>query len=225
MVTGIEAAGLALGLFPLVIEGVKFYVSFTKRFTEMIDHKHTLDTFRRELVMEKSLFGNTWYTLMIRAGVHIDPSTKSPTKTTERVLSCLPAYAVGSFVDSCQELNTILRDLEDKFQKYEQVWITPWQGCVTNYRLKADHYKVFTMLRHFTAEDREQCIKRISRLNVNLDRLVNGAPQVEANKLNKVNAARHYQRVRRHAIILYSSLKERLQKSSCHCTVYLLYHS
>ena len=89
---------------------------------------------------------------------------------------------------------------------------------------------MFGMLRNFTREDRDQYIERIHRLNINLNMLVNGAPPtvaVEANKLKKVNVARHYQRARKHAIILYGALKERLQISSCTCevcTVHLLYH-
>lgn len=84
---------------------------------------------------------------------------------------------------------------------------------------------MFIMLRHFKRKDREQCIERIHRLNSNLNMLVNGAAALEANKLRK-DVARHYQRVRKHAIILYSALKERLQISSCQCkvcTVHLFY--
>lgn len=91
--------------------------------------------------------------------------------------------------------------------------------------------KMFTMLRHFRKEDRKQYIDRIHRLNSNLDKLVNGVPQppaVEVNKQQGVNVAEHYQRVRRHAIILYGALKERLQiSSSCLCkvcTVHLSYY-
>ena len=80
---------------------------------------------------------------------------------------------------------------------------------------------MFTMLRYFKTEDRQQCVERIHRLNFNLDKLVNGAPQTAAvgkNKLRTVNIG-HYQQVRRHAIILYGALKERLQISSCLCKV------
>ena len=120
MVTGIEAAGLALGLFPLVIEGIKFYISSAEKFKEMKHHKRTLDKFRRELVMEKSKFDNIWYTLVSRAGVRMEPNMEFPPETVEEVLSCLPQYAVGSFINGCQELNTILEKLAEKFQKYEQ---------------------------------------------------------------------------------------------------------
>ena len=91
--------------------------------------------------------------------------------------------------------------------------------------------KMFTMIRYFRKEDRNQYIDRIHRLNSNLDKLVNGIPQppaVEVNKQQGGNVAEHYQRVRRHAIILYGALKERLQVSSCLCKVcrvHLSYYS
>ena len=85
---------------------------------------------------------------------------------------------------------------------------------------------MFGILRHFTKEDREQYIERIHRLNFNLDKLVNGAPQIAAaNKFRNVNVAPHYQRVRKHAIVLYDALKEKLSRCHCKvCTVYLFYY-
>lgn len=120
MVTGIEVAGLALGVFPLVIAGIKLYIDFAKEVKQMRDYEHTLDKFRRELKIEKSKFDNTWYTLASRAGVYIEPDMKPSPKITERVLSCLPEHAVESFIDCCQELNVIMGKLSKKFQEHEQ---------------------------------------------------------------------------------------------------------
>lgn len=106
MVTGIEAAGLVLGLFPLVIEGIEFYINSTETVKEIMRHKRTLNEFMRELEIEKCIFDNTYYTLEGRAGG----------SNTEGVLPYLPPC----FDDGCQELNTILRNLMENFQKYEQ---------------------------------------------------------------------------------------------------------
>ena len=120
MVTGIEAAGVALGLFPLVIEGIKFYISSAEKFKEMKHYKRTLDKFRRELVMEKSKFDNILCALVSRAGVLIEPNMEFSPEIMEEVISCLPLYAVKSFVNGCQDLNSILRELTEKFREYEQ---------------------------------------------------------------------------------------------------------
>lgn len=105
MVTGIEAAGLVFGLFPLVIEGIGFYISSAEKVKEMMRHKHTLDKFRRDLETEKCLFDNIYHILESRAG-----------GSNTGVLPYLPPC----FDDGCQELNTILRTLMENFQKYEQ---------------------------------------------------------------------------------------------------------
>ena len=120
MVTGVETAGIALGLFPLVIEGIRFYISSAEKFREMKHHKRTLDKFRRELVMEKSKLDNTLYELVSRAGVPIAPHIELSPNIMEAALSRQPYYIVTSFVSSCQELITILSELSEKFQKYEQ---------------------------------------------------------------------------------------------------------
>ena len=234
MITGIESAGLALGLFPLVIEGVKFYISSADTCREIMRHKRTLHDFRRELVVEKTISDNRWYILMSRAGVHFDLNIEPSPDIVERVLSCLPTPTAWAFVDRCQELNKILSSLAEKFQKYEQ----DTEGmdyilarlCLELPVNKAGYRKMVTMLKHFKKTDCEQCLERINRLNSNLGRLVNGAPQiaaVEASQFQK-DAVGHYQRVRKQAIILYGALKERLQISSCTCevcTVHLLYHN
>ena len=120
MVTGIEAAGLALGIFPLVIEGIKFYISFAKKVKQMKHYKRTLEQFRRELVMEKSKFDNTWFTLAKRAGIDIEPNKEPPQLAMKRLLSCLPKYVVESFIDACQEFSDTLGELREMFQRYNQ---------------------------------------------------------------------------------------------------------
>ena len=120
MVTGIEAAGLALGLFPIVIEAIKLCISSAEEFEETRHHKRTLNKFRRELLMEQTIFANTWYKLVGRAGVNIEDDTEFRPEIVEKVLSWLPSYAVESFVNGFQELSTILGELTEKFKKYEK---------------------------------------------------------------------------------------------------------
>ena len=78
------------------------------------------------------------------------------------------------------------------------------------------------ILRDFTQGDCEQYINRMDKLNSDLDKLLNGAPQtavVEVNNLRRVDVAKHYQRVREHAITLHGALEEKLQIPSCPCEV------
>lgn len=139
MATGFEAAGLALALFPFVLEGIAIYQSSAERVAEIIRHKRTLTKFRRDLETEKAIFENTWYKLRIRAGVLVEPNvTESygPEYNVQRssrlvravygpeivkaVLSCLPPHTADSFLDGCQELTTILTELSERLDKYNQ---------------------------------------------------------------------------------------------------------
>lgn len=117
MATGFEAAGIALALFPIVLELVRMYLSSIQTISELIRHKRTINTFKRELDMEKSIFENTWYTLRNRAGVLVEPNVGSP-KICEAVLSCLPPCAVNSFLSGCQELATIMEELKKRLESY-----------------------------------------------------------------------------------------------------------
>lgn len=134
-----EAAGLALGLFPLVMKGITLYISSTEEVIEMVDHKPTLDKFKRELGVEKSIYDNIWYELGDRTGVFVEPNNVEPSpETIKEALSCLRPHSVRSFRDACSELDTILRELTEKFQKYEQNLVGMdyiWQGCITNFQL------------------------------------------------------------------------------------------
>lgn len=138
MATGFEAAGLVLGLFPILIEGVTMYMSSIEKAKGMIRHRRTLKRFKRDLEMEKSVFDNIWIILLDRAGISGEPDIDPSPEITEAVLSCLPACTVKSFLNGCQELITMLNEMNEKLQNYEQEVVgmtTCNQGFITNYQL------------------------------------------------------------------------------------------
>ena len=77
------------------------------------------------------------------------------------------------------------------------------------------------MFRHFKGQDRGECIERMRRLNYNLNMLVNGAQLIAPAETNipPKNVARHCERVREHAIILYRALQDMVQTTRCSCDV------
>jgi len=123
MVTGIECAGLLLGVFPLVLEGIKFYLEAAKRVKQMKRHGATLTHFLREVEMEQSKFDNIWYSLVAISGINpkivAEPMPWHPS-VEEKLLACLPSHSVPSFVRACQEMNEILEKLAHRFQKYNE---------------------------------------------------------------------------------------------------------
>ena len=120
MVTlSIEAVRLVLQLFGLMIEGIEMYIRSREDVTEMVRHR-TLIGFKRQLKMEQSVFNNAWYRLAGRADVGIFPNVELSPEIMTGALSFLKADAVKHFVDTCQELGTVLTELAKKFRKTVQ---------------------------------------------------------------------------------------------------------
>jgi len=67
-----EVAGLVLGAFPLLIEGLKIYADGARTIGDMINHDLILDEFCRDLEVEKTKFDDTYFQLL--EGMTVDPS-------------------------------------------------------------------------------------------------------------------------------------------------------
>ena len=59
MVTGIEAAGLVLGAFPLAIEGIKIYCNGIQTIKDMVKYREILSMFEYEISVEDFFFRQT----------------------------------------------------------------------------------------------------------------------------------------------------------------------
>lgn len=59
MATGIEIAGLALAVFPIVVEGIEFYVAGLKTVHRWLRFAKTLENLIRKLKVERVKFQNT----------------------------------------------------------------------------------------------------------------------------------------------------------------------
>ena len=73
-----------------------------------------------------------------------------------------------------------------------------------------------------SAEYRNTRLQQIRNLNEDLERLVDGSRRARITTVQqtnpKANVAGHYERVRRHAMVLYDTLKEQFQPP-CACPV------
>lgn len=125
MITGVEAAGLAFGLYPIVIDGIDFFISVIQEFNRARHYKRTLGKFKREIGVEKTKFENTWYLLVDRAntvsaGVLNVHSMEPSQQNLEMVLPYLPKRVEVSTIDVFVELHDILSDLKEELKKYTQ---------------------------------------------------------------------------------------------------------
>jgi hypothetical protein len=125
MVTGIEVTGIALAIFPLVIEGLKSYSNGARTIKDMWRPQMALKSLIRELGMEQCKFENTLTSLLEgivsesdQLSLMNDPGgelwyTEDLQNTLESRLRTTKAVQV--YVDSMNDLVFVLKTLEDKF--------------------------------------------------------------------------------------------------------------
>jgi len=128
MVTGIETAGLVLGAFPIVIEGLKYYISCARKVKEISRHKSVLRQFLRDIKTEMTIFEDTWYQL-----TGCDPFRVKAGKLPDSWAPKLPAHLRPNSIDSieivCEGMRGVLEELQQKFQKYEQKEVCAPSAC------------------------------------------------------------------------------------------------
>ena len=123
MVTGIETAGLVLGAFPLVIEGMKVYANGARTMKNMMEYERVLKQYRREISMEQGHFEDMCYNLLedmtepedsILHEMMTDPRHEKWREELHNALS-LRLRRPDSFIDAIKEFQTILDDLAITF--------------------------------------------------------------------------------------------------------------
>lgn len=126
MVTGIETAGLVLGAFPLVIEGLKMYVQGVSTMRDMKRYEFILGQFKRDIEMESTHFEDTCYQLLqhmvLPEDTTLDNLIANPGgkvwKAGELQHALLRRLRPGSamqFMCAAEELKYIMYTLGEKF--------------------------------------------------------------------------------------------------------------
>jgi len=117
MVTGIETAGLVLAAFPILME----VLSSAHTVKEIWRYRVTLRMLRRAIRVEKCKFEEIWYYLLQLAGE--DPNAVGDPPWSDefqkKLLAHLRESSRVSFVDACEDLNTILGELNEKLGQNE----------------------------------------------------------------------------------------------------------
>jgi len=117
MVTGIETAGLALAIFPLVVRGLAFYLDAAQKVKEIYKYEGVLKRLVRELEMERSKFENTCAVLLEGmvsaeqlATLVSGEGWKDP-NLQNGLERCLGLNAAKSFTEAVAALNSLLDSL------------------------------------------------------------------------------------------------------------------
>ena len=65
MITGVETAGLVLGIFPIVLKGLSQFIEGLETMKDMQQFRRLLDKYREDLSHERHIFGLTLQQLFI----------------------------------------------------------------------------------------------------------------------------------------------------------------
>ncbi|TGZ82117.1 hypothetical protein EX30DRAFT_215677 [Ascodesmis nigricans] len=219
--SGLELAGVVLGVFPLVVSGMRFYYEGCEKIKEMRHYREVLKEFIRECDMESAKFINTCENLFEDiAPEHVSeltsPSGAPAIWKSESIQSRLRARLKGNcvqqFADAAERIMAILENMKLKFTHDDG---PPNKSSVKKLR------KVFNLA--LLEDYRKTQISSLRKLNADLYQLVNAAiltpppPSQGALKLKSSNIAGYYKRIRDQAASVYGAVKEKLQPPSCEC--------
>ena len=79
--------------------------------------------------------------------------------------------------------------------------------------------KMFQATFNLAEEYRETQLAFIRRYNMQFRELVTGAQPIVVTQTKPMSVAKHYRKVRDHAILTYNALKEKLEAATCVCSV------
>lgn len=136
MVTGIETAGLALAVFPIVVGGLKFYADGARTIKDMWRYEGTLKSISRELGMEKCKFENTCTLLLedVLSDSHLTHLMENPggplwgaDDLQETLKSRLRPATVPRYLEAIEALALALKNLQDEFGlgEADKVYLIP----------------------------------------------------------------------------------------------------
>lgn len=138
MVTGIETAGIALAVFPLLISGLQSYADGVRTIKELWNPHLALKSLIRELAMEKCKFEITCTSLLegmvtdADLTILMESPGGSPWKNPdlqEKLDSRLSPYTLACYMAAMKELESTLRILQDSLGLYGDDTVLPLQVC------------------------------------------------------------------------------------------------
>jgi len=226
MVTGVEAAGLTLAVFPLLIQGLKAYQEGVQSFWSLRNWKRVLSEIIRELDVECICFENICGKLlegMISSGDAKDPmngDTWDDPELQRKLQERLGSQTTERFTELVKELLQLLENLKKELGIQDEVCGSgPLQQ---NYVLDADlaqsrQLNSQTWGRMKAVLRKEGVLNEISKTVRLLERLA----QCRIHSFTKPSrqSTQIYNRSRKDANALYNTLLESFStQRKCHCS-------
>ena len=223
MASGFEAAGLALALFPILVKGIEIYVEERGVIRDFFHYRSVLKRHIRDLGREHVSFRNSCQRFQEDIALRSD----LPATAIEEMVQDLedPRWKEGDWLHpGIMDLESVQRYIETVDDMREELSkIGEWIGIHENESpelldkktRRRQWKKLILVIRQDTIA---QHLATANRLNTFLARLTDQTSPMAPTPRSRRKAARHYKRVRNHAIDLYHTLNTKFPTPpSCGC--------
>ncbi|CAG8365028.1 unnamed protein product [Penicillium salamii] len=230
MVTGIEAAGLALAIFPILIEGLKFYADEKGVVKDFFHYQKLLERIGRDLSREKVIFHNSCRRFMEDVASQCGIATQD----VDEIMNDLnhPRWGDGSFElpsvinqSSVQEYLNAIEDMNEELSKIRELIgikdLIEKDGEEARPELldrKTRHRQWKKIVLVLRKDGITRHLEKAGKLNGFLAQLTQQSHHLIPLGRKPRRDTKHYPRIRSHAIDLYDILQAKFPLTpNCNC--------
>ncbi|KAI5816701.1 hypothetical protein BZA77DRAFT_53186 [Pyronema omphalodes] len=215
MPTGFEEAGLALAIFPILVQGIGLWFEGLSMMNRMWCWKKTLENILRELDTERVLYHNTCLSLLEACGYEgpIEDLMNGDTEFKNMLEAHMGKDIARAFLNEASQLLGLLKELLNtlKIDKHGR------PECDSKGRIKNSTRMIIIKLILKRDENLPQ-LKEICTINSRIERL---APRrITTNEISGHKGAiptKAYRKFQKYAFNLHSVLREKLSGPPCKC--------
>ncbi|KAL4886789.1 hypothetical protein BJY04DRAFT_212766 [Aspergillus karnatakaensis] len=225
MASGFEVAGLALALFPILVEGLKLCVGEKGTIKDFLHYKHVVKRLLRDLAREQTIFRNSCQRFLKDVAYRSDLAAD----TIEEMMQDLddPRWNEGSWLQpGLFDLESVQRYLETVEDIHEELSkLATWIGIqpstspqVLDKKTRRRQWKKLVLV--IRQDEIFQSLERVSYLNSCIARLTEQARPTAPTHHPHRRRGRHYKQIRSRAIDLYRALYCQFPSPpSCKCAL------
>ncbi|KAK2767585.1 hypothetical protein FQN54_003743 [Arachnomyces sp. PD_36] len=225
MPTGFEAVGLALAIFPVLVEGLKFYAEEKGVIKDLFHYQHVLKRIVRDLAREQTSFRNSCQRFLediaVKSGLgehEVSEMMLDPKDPRWKEESWFQEDALSQ--ESVQRYLETVEDMTEELKKIQQ-WVGidgDSQPEVLDKRTRRRQWRKLILV--IKQDEIAEHMERAGRLNTFLARLTEQNQPTATARRGTRKGTKHYKRIRSHAMDLYEILQSKLPTPPiCNCAL------
>ncbi|KAF8243707.1 hypothetical protein K440DRAFT_663936 [Wilcoxina mikolae CBS 423.85] len=220
MVTGVEAAGLALAIFPILVQSIGFYLEGSRTIKDWWNYKGVLSRLVRQLEMEQVKFENTCGIFLEglvtaeQATILVGGTGWDDIDFQEVLRQRLQSNVAKAFVDAVVALHLQLRKLSIDIGAMDNCMLPP---VSLDRKTQKKLWKSLKLV--LQKSDHESLLHDVKQINDDLYKLtMQRTPTIVVQKPT-LDLVKHYNRIQNYAKSLHDVFQERFTSAVCQCTM------